>query len=160
MTLLPIRSCWICFSLLLFALSVAYLSGSPLYLTSGPPADWVATRHERLDEFDEGFLSGRQRESTFGRTLFQAQQTGSAGTTADETGGGEAKAAASQASSGQASGGDSRSEDASYTPGCKMPAAVKPRRAGATTMKPSAQKCSTACRWQPDDASKLFPATS
>jgi type IV secretory pathway TrbL component len=145
MILLPHRFSRIWCTSFLLALLFTYVPEWATSLTSGPPA---VTRHQRLDAPGDGFASNRESAYDVGRALFQARHAGSGGSTAGRGSGGN-KASITQPSGSRPSGGEAGGEDASSSPSCKMPATVKPRRAGATSVKPSAEKCSAACRCDP-----------
>ena len=148
----PIRSCRIWCTFLLVALSLAYLpEWAPLF-ASGPPAVRPGTQHERTTAFDDVAHSIQHPESSVGRALFQ-EKTGADRSAGNRNGGGtKPRTQTAHRRSGGVQRQDSDGEASAAAGGaaaatCKVPEAVKPRRAGATTVKASAQKCRAACRW-------------
>ncbi len=142
----PIRSCRIWCTFLLVALSLAYLpEWAPLF-ASGPPAVGPGTHHDRTAASNDASHSDQRPDSGVGRALFQEKTGagGSAGNRSDGSGAKPRKQAARRRSGVQQNSDGQATGRAAAT--CKVPEAVKPRRAGATTVKASAQKCRAACR--------------
>ncbi len=147
----PIRSCRIWCTFLLVALSLAYLpEWAPLF-ASGPPAVRPGTQHDRSAASGDSRHSIQQPDSGVGRALFQ-EKTGADASASNRSGGGaKPRKQAVRRRSGGVQQQDRDGEASTAAGGaaaatCKVPEAVKPRRAGATTVKASAQKCRTACR--------------
>ena len=147
MTVQPVRSCRIWCSFLVFALSLAYLPEWASLFASGPPAAWPATQHDGLVDPGDASDGVQQAGSGVGRALFQAKTGANASAVRSRGGRARRQASARRRGGSQQEGGGEASTGAGTTAApCKVPEAVKPRRAGPTTVKPSAQKCRAACR--------------